>query len=86
MDQEKTQPRLETLVKAMAACSPEELCAAIAMLPDYLPSGETVVLTAAARVIVDNYTEENEENVLSQLKDIISLVRKNKTESDQCKQ
>lgn len=79
-------PHLETLVKAMAACSPEELCAAIAMLPDYLPVGEAVVLTAAARVIVDNYTEENEGTVLSQLKDIISLVRKNKTESDTCKQ
>lgn len=85
MDQEKTQPHLETLVKAMAACSPEELCAAIAMLPDYLPSGEIVVLTAAARVIVDGYTEKDEKTVLSQLKDIIALVRRNKTESDQCK-
>ena len=56
------------------------------MLPDYLPSGEMVVLTAAARVIVDNYTKENEGIVLSQLKDIVALVRKNKTESDQCKQ
>ena len=79
-------PHLENLVKAMAACSPEELCAAIAMLPDYLPVGETVVLTAAARVIVDNYTKESEETVISQLKDIIALVRKNKTEQDTCKQ
>lgn len=86
MSAENNQPRLETLVKAMAACSPEELCAAIAMLPDYLLVGETVVLTAAARIIVDNYTEENEGSVLSQLKDIVALVRKNKTESDQCKQ
>ena len=86
MSEENNLPHLETLVKAMAACSPEELCAAIAMLPDYLPSGEMVVLTAAARVIVDNYTEQNEESVLSQLKDIISLVRKNKTESGTCKQ
>lgn len=86
MSAENNLPHLETLVKAMAACSPEELCAAIAMLPDYLPVGETVVLTAAARVIVDNYTEENEGTVLSQLKDIISLVRKNKTEQDTCKQ
>lgn len=86
MSEENKLPHLETLVKAMAACSPEELCAAIAMLPDYLPVGETVVLTAAARVIVDNYTEESEENVLSKLKDIISLVRKNKTEQDTCKQ
>lgn len=86
MNEENNLPHLEALVKAMAACSPEELCAAIAMLPDYLPVGETVVLTAAARVIVDNYTEESEEKVLSQLKDIISLVRKNKTEQDTCKQ
>lgn len=86
MSAENNLPHLETLVNAMAACSPEELCAAIAMLPDYLHVGETVVLTAAARVIVDNYTEENEERVLSQLKDIVALVRKNKTEPDTCKQ
>lgn len=86
MSEENKLPHLEALVKAMAACSPEELCAAIAMLPDHLPVGETVVLTAAARVIVDNYTEENEGIVISQLKDIVALVRKNKTESDQCKQ
>lgn len=73
MEHKTSTSHLEALVKAMARCSPEELAAALAMLPQYHPQGELIVTAAAARVIAEMYSPEDEEAALSHFTKLVAL-------------
>ena len=70
--------KLEQLVSAMSACTPQELCAAIAMLPDYANNGLAVVMAAAAKTISEHF--EDTDAAVDKLKDLISQMKEEKEE------
>lgn len=73
---ENNQERLERLVKTMAECTDEELCAAIALLPDYVPNGAALVLAAAAKIVACSFKEEEKYLVLEKFKELVMSERK----------
>lgn len=55
--------KMERTVKEMAKCNPLTLSAAITMLPDYMEEGTEIVLSAASRIIAENYYNSVDESV-----------------------
>lgn len=48
---------IDRAIQAMRACEPNTLAAALAMLPDYMEQGASVVLSAAARIIAERFQD-----------------------------
>lgn len=66
--------KITNVIRAMSVCDEITLTAALAMLPEYMEKGTSVVFGAAARIFAENFNENLDEN-LNRFKQLIIAYR-----------